>query len=81
MECGDHSFLVACTDGVYEALSPGGEVFGYQRWAERLPTLSEYNSAEILKRLLHDVDDHRRGRAPEDDMTAVVVRCSSTLAR
>ena len=61
-------------DGVPEALSPTGEAFGYQPWPELLPSLCRRPPEAILKALLATVEDHRAGRPPRDDLTAVVVK-------
>ena len=75
--CPGPAVLVAFSDGVVEATSPGGESFGYQRWPERLPDLVDGSAEEILTELLEQVGRHRRGSAPTDDVTAVVAKLTA----
>ena len=68
--------VVGYTDGAPEASAPGGETYGYERWAALLPGLARSGApaAVILERLLADVASHRAGRPADDDVTAVVAR-------
>jgi serine phosphatase RsbU (regulator of sigma subunit) len=68
------------TDGIVEARSPDGEFFGDDRLAALVESLSDEGStpAEILRRCLHAVVDHQRGRAG-DDATLVLLRWSDDV--
>lgn len=70
----DDLLVVAYSDGAPEAVSPKGEVFGYDRWPDLLPTIARESAARILEALLHQVDEHRSERPAEDDVTAVVAK-------
>jgi serine phosphatase RsbU (regulator of sigma subunit) len=62
------------TDGVVEARSTSGEEFGVERLgdlAARAVTSGE-SSAEIVRRLIHDVQSHEAGNL-RDDATLVLV--------
>ncbi len=72
--CPGAATLVAFSDGVVEATSPGGEAFGYERWPELLSELADRSAADTLEALLGAVDAHRAGKPPDDDVTAVVVK-------
>ncbi len=72
--CPEAATLVAYSDGVVEATSPTGEAFGYRRWPELLPELAGHDAGATLEALLREVEVHRRGKAAEDDVTAVVVK-------
>ncbi len=76
VELGRGAVVVAYTDGAPEAIGPTGETFGYDRWGSRLAELAKRgeSAAGILERLLADVEAHRSGRRPEDDLTAVVLK-------
>ncbi len=74
LRCPGPAVLVAFSDGVVEATSPEGEVFGYERWPGLLPRLTDQPAAAILTDLLNEVDVHRAGGTPDDDVTAVVVK-------
>ncbi len=69
-----NAVAVAYSDGVAEATSPGGELYSYDRWPQRLPELAALSSTDILACLLSDIDLHRRGRPAEDDVTALVIK-------
>ena len=68
------ALVVAYSDGVPEAMSPTGEVFGYDRWPEMLPTLVHESAPRALEALLRTVDDHLSERPTADDVTALVAR-------
>ncbi len=64
--------VVWLSDGLIEARSPRGELFGYDRVRERLA--GPPASATIVRdRLLAAVRAHTGGAAPEDDRTLVVL--------
>jgi sigma-B regulation protein RsbU (phosphoserine phosphatase) len=68
--------FVFCSDGVFEAMNVNGEEFG----AARLLAIVE-NGRQLAPRALVDeifraVEEFRDGAAPNDDMTAVVVKIS-----
>ncbi len=65
--------LVWLSDGLIEARSPRGELFGYDRVREHLagpPT----NAVLVRDRLLAAIRAHTGGAAAEDDRTLVVMR-------
>lgn len=72
LEAGD--LLVLFTDGVTEALGPGGEEFGEQRLRQQLSRRSDLPAAELCAAILAAVDEFARGEPQHDDMTVVVAR-------
>jgi sigma-B regulation protein RsbU (phosphoserine phosphatase) len=67
--------VVLYTDGITEALSPAGEMFGTERLVEVLARREPAESARrTCARLLEAVRTHTGGVHAEDDLTAVVVR-------
>ncbi len=68
--------LVLYTDGVPEAQSPAGEVYGYEALKSRLSTLPVARMAarQILQELLDDAARFSAGQPQQDDMTMVVIR-------
>lgn len=73
LEAGD--FLLLITDGIVEAASPSGELFGLKRIREFLPTLQSLSAREIVEALFETVDLFRHRMAPTDDETIVVIKC------
>jgi phosphoserine phosphatase RsbU/P len=78
-ECGEvalgkDDLLVACTDGITEAMDPGGAEFGRPRLAELVGRLRGLAPQEILDGVLEAVDAHARGGVYEDDRILMVVK-------
>ena len=73
LEPGDSVLFV--TDGVTEAPSPTGELFGRERLADLLEraAASKEPAAEMMRRLVHAVLDHVQGGL-RDDATLVLLR-------
>src|SRR4029077_20803294 len=55
LEPGD--LLVACTDGITEAMDPDGEEYGKPRLADSVCKCREQDTKEILRRILEEVDN------------------------
>jgi serine phosphatase RsbU (regulator of sigma subunit) len=72
LEPGD--MVLFMTDGVLEARSPGGQLFGRARLERLLAEAANTAEvpAEIMRRLCHSVLDHQRGRL-QDDATLLLV--------
>jgi Stage II sporulation protein E (SpoIIE) len=68
--------LVFRTDGIAESRSPEGEFFGEDRLAPLIVAADADPPAEIVRRCLHAVVDHQRGR-PSDDATLLLLRWSA----
>ncbi len=67
--------LAFYTDGITEALSPAGEMFGPERLEALLKARDPRDSARRLcERILEAVRAHCAGVHAEDDLTAVVLR-------
>ena len=70
MNQGDRIF--ACSDGLLEARSKGGELFG----AARLEACFEgIGAPHLFKAVEEAVTAHRDGQAQEDDLAFVEVQC------
>ncbi|MCS6999903.1 MAG: PP2C family protein-serine/threonine phosphatase [Bacteroidota bacterium] len=72
MQKGDILLLV--TDGVLEAQSPSGELFGQQRLEHHLLTLAEQSPRTIAMTILQDVQQFSAGAQYSDDRTIVVLK-------
>jgi sigma-B regulation protein RsbU (phosphoserine phosphatase) len=65
--------LVLYTDGVSEAMSPGGDQFGEDRIQETILRLRDRRAAEIVEGLVASVTEWCEGRS-SDDLTLLVLK-------
>ncbi len=73
LEVGDR--LAFYTDGITEAFSPAGEMFGMDQLAELLRTGADGESSRTTcRRILEAVRDHVHGGHMEDDLTAILLQ-------
>ncbi|GAC1634686.1 MAG: hypothetical protein NVS9B14_10980 [Candidatus Acidiferrum sp.] len=68
--------LVACTDGITEAMDADGVEFGKPRLAELVARLRALSPQEVLKEVLEAVDAHARGGIYEDDRILMVLKAT-----
>jgi serine phosphatase RsbU (regulator of sigma subunit) len=66
--------VVLWTDGVIEARSPDGELFGERRALELVSSQSAQPAREIVAALCRGVRSFAQGQPPQDDMTAIVLK-------
>lgn len=71
---GKDDLLVACTDGITEAMDAGGNEFGRPRLAELVTRLRALAPQEILDGVLEAVNAHARGGIYEDDRILMVLK-------
>lgn len=62
------------TDGMYEARSPAGEMFGRRRPAEFLGRHHALDAGALAARIMAGVEEFLGGAALDDDITLVVVK-------
>ncbi|MGP2438609.1 PP2C family protein-serine/threonine phosphatase [Streptomyces sp. JW3] len=63
--------LVSVSDGVYEAVSPKGEVYGDGAPARAVQTTRLLPAAEVPRAVLRELTGHRGRGAPDDDALVV----------
>jgi serine phosphatase RsbU (regulator of sigma subunit) len=68
------SSLVLYTDGITEAMSPGGEEFGRARVAGTVASHHGFGARELIDRILNAASGFSAGEPWNDDVTLVVVR-------
>jgi sigma-B regulation protein RsbU (phosphoserine phosphatase) len=66
--------LVACTDGITEAMDAGGSEFSRGRLAALVSQLRSGTPEEIMHAALAEVDKHSRGGTHEDDRILLVMK-------
>ena len=71
-ETGD--IIILHTDGVTEAESPSGELFGVERLCESAERYRDGNAAEIVEGIIRDVKAHIDTQKVHDDITLVAMR-------
>ena len=64
------------TDGVTEAISPDGALFGIDRALQVLRDNRRRSAGEIVDALYQAVIDFVDGRALKDDVTAILIRAA-----
>jgi sigma-B regulation protein RsbU (phosphoserine phosphatase) len=69
--------FVFCTDGVFEAMNEGGEEFSASRLIQIVSESRGLPAKQIVDAIFRAVSDWRGEAAPNDDMTAVVVRITA----
>jgi PAS domain S-box-containing protein len=69
-----NDIVLLYTDGIIEARSPEGVMFGQQRMLEVVGTHRDRPAADILKALHGAVQDFCRPGKPQDDVTAIVIK-------
>jgi sigma-B regulation protein RsbU (phosphoserine phosphatase) len=78
-ECGSAELrsgdlLVACTDGITEAMDAAGNEYGRERLADSVTKRRAASPAEILRQVLEEVEAHSRGGIHEDDRILLVLK-------
>ncbi|MGB8477037.1 MAG: GAF domain-containing SpoIIE family protein phosphatase [Candidatus Acidiferrum sp.] len=71
---GPGDLLVACTDGITEAMDADGTEFGKPRLAELVTRLRAGTAEEIMHGVLDEVENHSRGGIYEDDRILMVMK-------
>jgi len=66
--------IVVFSDGVTEALSADGQQFGLEKAEAVLADAPRTTAVDLMARLVTAVQGFANGRAPEDDLTVLVVR-------
>jgi serine phosphatase RsbU (regulator of sigma subunit) len=80
-ECGTVSLaqgdlLVACTDGITEAMDAEGTEFGRWRLVELVTGLRHEAPEKIMQAVLREVEKHSRGGTYEDDRILLVMKAN-----
>jgi sigma-B regulation protein RsbU (phosphoserine phosphatase) len=66
--------LVACTDGITEAMDSAGTEFSRTRLAELVIGVRERSPEEIMRAVLAEVETHSRDGIYEDDRILMVMK-------
>jgi sigma-B regulation protein RsbU (phosphoserine phosphatase) len=71
---GKDDLLIACTDGITEAMDAEGNEYSRERLAESVAKCRTQKPEEILRCILAEVDLHSRGGIHEDDRVLMVLK-------
>jgi serine phosphatase RsbU (regulator of sigma subunit) len=66
--------LVLYSDGMTEAASPDGQLFGSHRLCQAVAANAARSASELADRLLSEVDHFSQGAALADDRTLVILK-------
>ena len=66
--------ILICTDGVWEAHNPSGEMFGGERLQKILRDTADASAKEVVKAICDAILDFSGHNFREDDLTLVVVK-------
>src|SRR6516164_3422114 len=72
LQAGD--ILVACTDGIMEMEDQEGKQWGQQRLEDLFSICDRRTPGHVVRSILREVSAFARGRAPQDDMTLIVLQ-------
>jgi len=70
----DGDILVACTDGIIEAESRNGELWGQQRLENLFSSCGRQMPQQVLDRILNEVSAFTDGAPQKDDITLLVMQ-------
>src|SRR5271170_2372318 len=71
---GKDDLLIACTDGITEAMDAEGNEYTRERLADSVAKCRMQKPEEILRCILEEVDQHSRGGMHEDDRVLMVMK-------
>ncbi len=72
LSMGEGDIMVFYTDGIVEAMDPGGEVYGFDRLLASVDQAKDLPIGPLLEHVLDDVRQHVGTAAQHDDLTIVV---------
>jgi len=72
LEKGD--VILACTDGITEAMDRSGDEYGLERLTKTVTKYRQQKAEEIVKDVLIEVDEFSRGGTHEDDRVVLILK-------
>ena len=75
----DGQIILLGTDGIWEARSLKGDMFGKEALYAILRKSSDQDADTILERIIDEVTDFQQGAEVEDDVTLVVLKLTSSF--
>ena len=75
-QLGPGDLLVACTDGITEAMDSAGTEFSRPRLAELVTRLRGETPEKIMRGVLGEVETHSRNGMYEDDRILMVMKAN-----
>ncbi len=66
--------ILLCTDGVWEARNPGGEMFGKEAVRETIRANASKTAKGVLNAIIQKLNRFQQGVESEDDVTLVVIK-------
>lgn len=82
LELNEGDFVILYTDGITEAYSPEGELFGLERLKQSIiDHAPEYSANGLNYHIARDVSDFMAGAPQKDDMTLIVIQKNEMAAK
>jgi sigma-B regulation protein RsbU (phosphoserine phosphatase) len=69
--------IFLCTDGIWEACNPQGEMFGKEPIYNIIRNNSSLSANEILEAMLESLTSFQKGAKIEDDITLVIIKTTN----
>ena len=76
VDLGADDLVVACTDGITEAMDASGNEYGRERLVRSVAACRQQTPEQILGLVLAEVDEHSRGGIHEDDRILLVMKAN-----
>jgi sigma-B regulation protein RsbU (phosphoserine phosphatase) len=80
VQLGPGDWIVFATDGVTEAFSAGGEVFGNDRLEARIAELAAADPGGMIAGVSASIADFAQGVPQSDDLTGLALRFEGSAA-
>jgi sigma-B regulation protein RsbU (phosphoserine phosphatase) len=80
IDLGVGDVVVLYTDGITEAMNPGGDLFGDSRLSHIIAEHGHLSSGELRERILREIETFVDGSDQHDDMTMILLKVDHTFA-
>jgi sigma-B regulation protein RsbU (phosphoserine phosphatase) len=69
--------IIFYTDGIVEAMNAGKEIFGFERLLDTIRNAADFNAADLLDKLMADVNGFVGDAKQHDDLTVIVLEVNA----
>jgi sigma-B regulation protein RsbU (phosphoserine phosphatase) len=75
---GSGDLILGYSDGVIDAVSPAGEIFGTERLA-RVMREAPASPSAVIQQVVSALEEFTQGSEPYDDVTLVAIGCNGKV--